>query len=773
MCTKQLFIAAAIMLMCANVIAQEHDHEHHNNNPQRNIIEPQPLLAQAIRLKEAMSFLGSALSPADEKKLIALQRHKLSAETVRQIQEVLDPYCLFIVNINPEARVKVEKGSAAPGLMRNGWTNFLVKVENDAGVTAPLRAESPNALSPVHVSSGTHAVKEEDVVSPGEASQRFLDLQVYGGRPMKRNLSGQKLEYVILEVYSKDAGKREAEIGFNVGQGTQDIGFRNTTSILFDIKPSVNVKFDIKDEDGSPAMASFVITDTITRATGRLANIYPLPSRRVAALDEYPDFFFQKQVYRNDGETISLPPGKYQVTYTRGPEYIRQVKTIEVPEGKDSITFSFKLKRWINMAKLGWFSGDHHVHAAGCSHYDSPEEGVPPRDMWRQALGEDLNISAVLSWGPSWYNQKKYFTGKDNSLSTGGNIMRYDVEVSGFPSSHAGHIVLLRIKEDDFPGTTQVEQWPSWTLPVLKWAKEQGGVVGYAHSGWGLEPVKPVKQLPNYELPRMDGIGANEYVVAVTQGLVDFYSAGDTPPLWELNMWYHTLNCGFRTRLSGETDFPCITDNRVGLARSYFKAEKTQVNYDDYVSALKEGRSYMTDGSVHFIEFSVNGAKPGKDNSELKLNGAADLNITARVAAYLPPAIGDTADLDRFYYNPEFSRVGSSRNMRVELIVNGVVADTALINANGTPTNIQFSHRISKSSWVAIRVPWSAHSNPVFVIVSNQPICEKKSAEWCMKATEQCWKMKEPNIREAERAEAKAAYDRAIKIYGDMCKQNN
>ena len=107
MCTKQLFIAAAIMLMCANVIAQEHDHEHHNNNPQRNIIEPQPLLAQAIRLKEAMSFLGSALSPADEKKLIALQRHKLSAETVKQIEEVLDPYCLFVVNINPESRVKV------------------------------------------------------------------------------------------------------------------------------------------------------------------------------------------------------------------------------------------------------------------------------------------------------------------------------------------------------------------------------------------------------------------------------------------------------------------------------------------------------------------------------------------------------------------------------------------------------------------------------------------------------------------------------------------
>ena len=31
----------------------------------------------------------------------------------------------------------------------------------------------------------------------------------------------------------------------------------------------------------------------------------------------------------------------------------------------------------------------------------------------------------------------------------------YDVEVSGFPSSHAGHLCLLRLKEDDYPGTTQ------------------------------------------------------------------------------------------------------------------------------------------------------------------------------------------------------------------------------------------------------------------------------------------------------------------------------
>jgi hypothetical protein len=127
-----------------------------------------------------------------------------------------------------------------------------------------------------------------------------------------------------------------------------------------------------------------------------------------------------------------------------------------------------------------------------------------------------------------------------------------------------GILCLLRIKEDDYPGTTTIEQWPSWTAPVLSWAKSQGGMVGYAHSGWGLEPMQATYKLPIIIPPKMDGIGANEYIVTVTENLVDFFSAGDTPAPWELNMYYHTLNCGFKTRLSGETDFPCITDARVG-----------------------------------------------------------------------------------------------------------------------------------------------------------------------------------------------------------------
>ena len=46
-------------------------------------------------------------------------------------------------------------------------------------------------------------------------------------------------------------------------------------------------------------------------------------------------------------------------------------------------------------------------------------------------------------------------------------------------------------------------------------------------------------------MPPFDGIGANEYIVDVVHDACDFISAVDTPAVWELNIWYHTLNCGY------------------------------------------------------------------------------------------------------------------------------------------------------------------------------------------------------------------------------------
>ena len=47
----------------------------------------------------------------------------------------------------------------------------------------------------------------------------------------------------------------------------------------------------------------------------------------------------------------------------------------------------------MNPADYGWFSGDHHIYAAGCrAHYTNPSEGVLPEDMFLHVKGEGLNV---------------------------------------------------------------------------------------------------------------------------------------------------------------------------------------------------------------------------------------------------------------------------------------------------------------------------------------------------------------------------------------------
>jgi hypothetical protein len=724
--------------------------------PKVDEVEFQPLSAQVRRLTEALDLLGQPLPDSVQAKLRKAYEANDQALAVRSIQEALDPLCLVGVAINPESRVKAAQGPAPARLIQHGWRVFLVKVHNEAGVTAELRAESPNAAPLYKVSSGKPDPKP--AIPPEEIPQRWMDLRMFNDRPLNKTLSGLNLEYRLVQIYSRDAGHREAKLRFNVGQGTQDLGFRSDVDILFTCEPAVNVTLDVLDDDGRPTMAAFIIRD----AQGR---VYPSQSRRLA-----PDFFFHPQIYRQSGESVLLPPGTYTVEYTRGPEYLVQKRTITVPQGQTHRE-SFQLKRWIHLSKLGWYSGDHHVHAAGCAHYESPTEGVRPEDMMRHILGEDLDVGCVLSWGPCWYAQKAYFEGKLSPLSTTEHLMRYDVEVSGFPSSHCGHLCLLRLKEDDYPGTSRIEEWPSWDLPILKWGKSQGGVVGFSHSGWGL--MTKDESLPTYEVPPFDGIGANEYIVDVVHDAVDFISTVDTPAPWELNIWYHTLNCGFHCRVSGETDFPCIYGERVGLGRAYVKLANHQLDYDRWADGLKAGRSYVTDGKSHLIDFQVDDVAVGESNSERKLDAPGTVVVTAKVAAYLDPRVTPAmADIrhrlmsEKPYWDLERARIGESRKVPVEVVVNGKAVAHQAVEADGQIRDIRFEVPIAKSSWVALRIYPSSHTNPVFVLVGGKPIrASKKSAEWCLKSVDQCWSQKEKAIRDEEKPEARKAFDVAREAY--------
>src|SRR5262249_55607470 len=157
------------------------------------------------------------------------------------------------------------------------------------------------------------------------------------------NLSGLKAEYAILLIYSAEAGKREATLAFDVGTGTQDLGFRAEVPVLFDVRPAIPVKLSIADVDGKATVARLTFPD-------KAGHVSPPRAKRLA-----PDFFFQDQIYREDAGTVLLPPGEFKLQYGRGPEYRLLEKKVTIPDKGDA-KIDLKLERWITTSDYGFYS---------------------------------------------------------------------------------------------------------------------------------------------------------------------------------------------------------------------------------------------------------------------------------------------------------------------------------------------------------------------------------------------------------------------------------
>jgi len=782
-------------------------------------VAAQPLAANVTRLVEALDFMGAAL-PADVKKSLADALTKSDGD---RLQQLLDENALFIVELNPESRVKVRRGPARAVLQQSGYTPVIVKVVNLSTVTKELRVTSPQGGQVYAGMSSLSArrmqrepLREIEVKTAN--TNHFLDVEMFARPPMTPHLSGLEVEYALALIHSRDAGKREATIAFDVGGSTQDLGFRAEVPVLFQIQPAVPVKLRVRDHDGGPATASFIFRD----AAG---HVHPPQAKRLA-----PDFYFQPQIYRGDGEVVLLPPGRLSVEFTRGPEYRRLRSEVAIPRAAKA-ELSFELERWIEPAASGFYSGDHHIHGAGCAHYTSPTEGVTPQDMFKQVEGEGLNVGCVLTWGPCFTYQRQFFAPGVNQLSKPLTVMKYDLEISGFGSEALGHVCLLNLKEQTYPGSegTKIKGWPSWTLPVMQWTKTQGGFTGYAHSASGLEihtpsAVKRIFQkhdadndarltgaetmaallpfdfprmdddrdgvlteaelaaaheraageLPNFAVPAMNGVGAMEICVTIAHGACDFISAMDTPRTAEWNMWYHILNCGFPLKVSGETDFPCMSGERVGQGRVYVQLGKQKrLDFATWCDGLARGRSYVSDGFAHALEFKVNKIAPGF--GEVRLGAGDEVTIEAQVTFApetpalvahgfaLPPGgerwTGDTVTLHGLRSDAMIP--GGERI--VEIVVNGKPVASERVPADGKTHALRFRVPIARSSWVALRQFPQLHTNPVNVLVGGAPIrASRRSARWCIETIERLREQRRNSIRESERAAAMQAYDEAV-----------
>jgi hypothetical protein len=854
-------------------------------------VEAQPLADNVSRVLRALDELGNPL-PADQ---FAALTKAAKAQDVKKLQQLLEPHVFVDIYLNPEARVKAKRGEAPAALQQGGYTAFLIKVHNESTVTKPLRIASPQAL-PIH--SGGRA-KGKGIITIEDVLNRFLDVEMYTSVPMTEKLSGLKLEYAIALIYSNQAGvdkkglpiagKRAATLIFDVGQGTQDVGGRSEVPVLFDVKPAIPVRLIVNDFDGSPTTGRFTFKD-------KLGRVYPSKAKRLA-----PDFFFQDQIYRHSGTFVLLPPGELNMTYTRGPEYKQTTRKINVPE-KGDYEVVVNLERWINPKNYGFYSGDHHIHAAGCSHYTNPTEGVFAEDMFLHVKGEGLNVGCNLTWGPCYDFQRQFFEPTAHKISEPFTVLKYDIEVSGFGSQALGHVCLLNLRDQTYPGSkgTKTEGWPTWTTPLMRWAKLQGAYTGYAHSASGLgvnpkeaairffqkfgfkEPEKKVEEikdgkktadekkldrpkdgekkpgekktddkkiddkkiddkkeddktipmkfwrvsermigdallplqyeaidtdnngfidldelifahtlaqnrLPNHAIPEMNGIGAQEICVTTAQGICDFISAMDTNRVPEWNCWYHLMNCGYPLKVSGETDFPCITDSRVGQGRVYVQlgTKIKEIHFKDWAEGLAKGRSYVSDGYAHALEFSVKPKVALTDKAKLERAKVAGekLHLEEKGRVIVKARVAFASEMPLGTAQGGKMPVGKTRF--VEVVVNGevggkkdpddkqIVFASKEVPADGLEHELTFEIDIHRSSWVALRNMPQMHTNPIEVIVNNNPIrASKKSAQWCMGVIDQLWKVRASAISKEERQEAERVFEWAKERYRKIAEES-
>jgi len=195
------------------------------------------------------------------------------------------------------------------------------------------------------------------------------------------------------------------------------------------------------------------------------------------------------------------------------------------------------------------------------------------------------------------------------------------------------------------------------------------------------------------------------------------------------------------------------------------------------------------------MDFSVNNIEVGTNASEVRLIGRGTVHARVKVSAYLNPVASGTDNIpsDRGnyfwraalsagngaadnihdrpidqtpYWHVERARIGSTREVPVELVMNGKPVARKNIVADGSIQDVSFDASMERSSWLAVRILGSSHTNPIFVLVDGQPIrASRQSAQWCLAAVNQCWTQKAPKISKAELTDAQAAYDHAREVY--------
>ena len=401
----------------------------------------------------------------------------------------------------------------------------------------------------------------------------------------------------------------------------------------------------------------------------------------------------------------NLPPGTYTILVERGKEYFPETREVKVDRDDQQVTI--RLRRWINMAESGWYSGDTHVHRTLA-------------ELPNLLLAEDLNVALPLT---SWVSDAFVAPAKGEpnaDRDARPEAIRVDETHVIYPRNTEYEIFRVG-KKDHTLGAffvlghkTLFQEGVPPVRSVAERARDEGGLIDLDKHNWPwsmmLVPILDVDlyELSNNHLWRTE-FGYRDYGDAAPQYMQVERDVKD----WTERGWvdygflnyYALLNCGFRLRPTAGTASG-VHPVPLGFGRVYVHLDEA-FSYEAWMRGLNEGRSFVTTGPMLFVQ--VNGKQPGH---VFKAEDPA--TRTYRVSGVARSAVPLAG---------------------VEIVVNGkvartITADNREIPGKGYESRIDEELKLDESSWVAVRCFEDrpdkrvrfAHTAPFHVEVTGKPL---------------------------------------------------
>jgi TolB protein len=458
---------------------------------------------------------------------------------------------------------------------------------------------------------------------------------------------------------------------------------------------------------------------------------------------------FEAHYFHTSGNAeLTVPVGHVDVEVMKGFEYRVEKKTVRVAAGQDTtLTLRMQQLKLPQQAHSHWVSGDVHVHMNyGGAYRDTPQRLVA------QAAGENLSVVEDLI-----VNKEQripdiaYFSTKPDPASSASTLLLHGQE---YHTSYWGHLGLLRLTDHfllpgyvAYPDTAAASLYPA-NANVADMAHEQHALVGYVH---------PYDTIPD---PAKDASLTHELPVDVALGKVDYIEVlGFSDHKSTAAVWYRLLNCGFRLPAAAGTDamanFASLR-GPVGLNRVYASVPRGPLNIDSWLSSLKHGHTFATNGPL--LGFALGGQQAGAD---LRLHaGEHQVKFTAWLRSIVP--------VDH-----------------LEVICNGRVVRELKVDKDREGADIEEPIPISQSGWCLLRA-WSdqaehpvldaypyATTSPIYVTVAGSAAKPAEDAAyfiaWIDRMIQDAKSNRDWNT-EVEKTSVLDLLDRARRIYAELGK---